>query len=88
MAFSIEGKAQVLDTHNLTPNTNYKDQIPKSKGLKFRDSFKNTLKEDPSEENYKHQQVKKNRHKKSPAPQNFEQTILENDLNSKHPYGL
>jgi hypothetical protein len=88
-AFTIELKAQSIGdkNNNMDPNANYKDQIPVSKGNKFKDSFKNDRMEDLSADNYKQQQPKK-KSKKNSARQNFNTSKRTNNSSSKHPYGL
>jgi hypothetical protein len=87
--FTTELKAQstVDKSNHIAPNTNYKDQIPVSKGNKFQDSFKNDRMEDLSEGNYKQQQPKK-KSPKSSVRQNFNTSKRIDNSSSKHPYGL
>ncbi len=83
-----EGKAQNGNNkNNVNPNTSYKDQIPVSKGNKFKDSFKNDSTQNLSEGNYKQQQPKR-KSKKITTKQNFNTSQKESGYNSKHPYGL
>lgn len=86
---SIDLKAQstVDKSNHIEPNENYKDQIPVSKGNKFKDSFKNNRTEDLSNGNYKQQQPRKP--SKRRTHQNFNASKRTNNNNSsKHPYGL
>jgi hypothetical protein len=86
---SIDLKAQstVDKSNHIEPNENYKDQIPVSKGNKFKDSFKNNQTEDLSAGNYKQQQPRKP--SKIKKRQNFNTTKrTNNNSSSKHPYGL
>lgn len=87
--FSIDLKAQNTNdkSNHIDPNENYKDQIPVSKGNKFKDSFKNDHTEDLSAGNYKQQQPKKL--SKRRTRQNFNASKrTNNNSSSKHPYGL